>query len=181
MGGSSSDQVTGYRYFTNLLLFIGNPIEKMLGINFDKRGWLSPFVDEDGNALAQGIINSPNLYGENEGGVAGAVHVQYGRDNQEVLPFYKAYMDSKEIPASAFPYQSYLAFTGLGKVNTGNGWIDGAFGALAGHMNEAFYVGNSGYMKEMLLWPKRTRIRNDGRRQWYEVRGDGAIVCEIGA
>lgn len=36
-------------------------------------------------------------------------------------------------------------------------------------------------MKEMLLWPKRTRIRNDGRRQWYEVRGDGAIVCEIGA
>ena len=27
MGGSSS-QVTGYRYFTNLLLFIGNPIEK---------------------------------------------------------------------------------------------------------------------------------------------------------
>ena len=172
MGGSSSDQVTGYRYFTNLLLFIGNPIEKMLGINFDKRGWLSPFVDEDGNALAQGIINSPNLYGENEGGVAGAVHVQYGRDNQEVLPFYKAYMDSKEIPASAFPYQSYLAFTGLGKVNTGNGWIDGAFGALAGHMNEAFYVGNSGYMKEMLLWPKRIHVRNDGRGQWYDAKAE---------
>ena len=34
-------------------------------------------------------------------------------------------------------------------------------------------------MKEMLLWPKRTRIRNDGRRQWYEVRDDGAVVCEI--
>lgn len=180
MGGSSG-QVTGYRYFTNLLLFIGNPIEKMLGINFDKRGWISPFVDENGNALAQGVINSPNLYGENEGGVAGTVHVQYGRDKQEVLPFYKAYMDSKEIPASAFPYQSYLAFTGLGKVNTGNGWIDGAFGALAGHMNEAFYVGNSGYMKEMLLWPKRTRVRNDGRVQWYKQREDGAVVCEIGS
>ncbi len=178
--GKSNDQVIGYKYFTNFLLFIGNPIEKLLGINFDKRGWISPFVDENGNALAQGVINSPNLYGENEGGVAGAVHVQYGRDNQEVLPFYKAYMDSKEIPASAFPYQSYLAFTGLGKVNTGNGWIDGAFGALAGYMNDAFYVGNSGYMKEMLLWPKRTRIRNDGRRQWYEMRGDGAVVCEIG-
>ena len=170
MGGSSSDQVTGYRYFTNLLLFIGNPIEKLLGINFDKRGWISPFVDENGNALAQGVINSPNLYGENEGGVAGAVHVQYGRDNQEVLPFYKAYMDSKEIPASAFPYQSYLAFTGLGKVNTGNGWIDGAFGALAGYMNDAFYVGNSGYMKEMLLWPKRIHVRNDGRVQWYKPK-----------
>jgi len=36
-------------------------------------------------------------------------------------------------------------------------------------------------MKEMLLWPKRTRIRNDGRRQWYEVRSDGAVVCEIDA
>ena len=180
MGGSSS-QVTGYRYFTNLLLFIGNPIEKMLGINFDKRGWLSPFVDENSNALAQGVINSPSLFGENEGGVAGVVHVQYGTENQEVLPFYKEYMESKGLQASAYPFQSYLAFTGLGEVNTGNGWIDGAVGALAGYMNEAFYVGNSGYMKEMLLWPKRTRIRNDGRRQWYEVRGDGAVVCEIGA
>ena len=178
MGGSSS-QVTGYRYFTNLLLFIGNPIEKMLGINFDKRGWLSPFVDENSNALAQGVINSPSLFGENEGGVAGVVHVQYGTENQEVLPFYKEYMESKGLQASAYPFQSYLAFTGLGEVNTGNGWIDGAVGALAGYMNEAFYVGNSGYMKEMLLWPKRTRIRNDGRRQWYEVREDGAVVCEI--
>ena len=178
LGIGSSSQVTGYRYFTNFLMFIGNPIEKMLGINFDKRGWISPFVDENGNALAQGVINSPNLYGENEGGVAGAVHVQYGRDNQEVLPFYKAYMDSKEIPASAFPYQSYLAFTGLGKVNTGNGWIDGAFGALAGHMNEAFYVGNSGYMKEMLLWPKRIHVRNDGRAQWYDLKAEIGIFYD---
>lgn len=152
MGGSSG-QVTGYRYFTNLLLFIGNPIEKMLGINFDKRGWISPFVDENGNALAQGVINSPNLYGENEGGVAGTVHVQYGRDDQEVLLFYKAYMDSKELPASAFPYQSYLAF-------------------------KDFYVGNSGYMKEMLLWPKRIHVRNDGRGQWYDEKSEvpGTIV-----
>lgn len=154
--GGSSDQVIGYRYFTNFLLFIGNPIEKLLGINFDKRGWIDPFTDEDENILDPGVINSPSLYGETEGGVAGTVHVQYGRDDQEVLLFYKAYMDSKELPASAFPYQSYLAF-------------------------KDFYVGNSGYMKEMLLWPKRTRIRNDGRRQWYEVRGDGAVVCEIGA
>lgn len=171
MGGSSS-QVTGYRYFTNLLLFIGNPIEKMLGINFDKRGWLSPFVDENGNALAQGIINSPSLFGENEGGVAGVVHVKYGTDNQEVLPFYKDYMESKELQASAYPYQSYLAFTGLGYVNTGNGFIDGAFSTLAGYMNDAFYVGNSGYMKEMLLWPKRIHVRNDGRGQWYDAKAE---------
>ncbi len=171
MGGSSK-QVIGYQYFTNLLLFIGNPIEKMLGINFDKRGWLSPFVDENGNALAQGVINSPSLFGENEGGVTGVVHVQYGTENQEVLPFYKDYMESKELQASAYPYQSYLAFTGLGSVNTGNGFIDGAFSALAGYMNDAFYVGNSGYMKEMLLWPKRIHVRNDGREQWYDAKAE---------
>ena len=179
--GGSNDQVIGYRYFTNFLLFIGNPIEKMLGINFDKRGWLSPFVDEDGNPLNQGVINSPSLFGENEGGVAGMVNVQYGTNNQEVLPFYKDYMESIGLQASAYPYQSYLAFTGLGSVNTGNGFIDGVFNTLMPQYNNAFYVGNSGYMKEMLLWPKRTRIRNDGRRQWYEVRGDGAVVCEINA
>lgn len=154
MGGSSG-QVVGYRYFTNFLLFIGNPIENLLGINFDKRGWISPFVDENGNALAQGVIDSPNLYGENEGGVAGTVYLKTGTNEQDVVPFYKEYMDLKALPASAFPFQSYLAF-------------------------KDFYVGNSGYMKEMLIWPKRTRIRNDGRRQWYEMRGDGAVVCEIG-
>lgn len=153
--GKSSNQVIGYKYFTNFLLFIGNPIEKMLGINFDKRGWLTPLIDEAGNPLAQGVIDSQALYGETEGGVAGQIHARYGTDNQEVLPFYKEYMESKGLQASAYPFQSYLAFPD-------------------------FYVGNSGYMKEMLLWPKRTRIRNDGRRQWYEVRGDGAVVCEIG-
>jgi len=152
--GKSSDQVIGYKYFTNFLLFIGNPIEKLLGINFDKRGWLTPLVDENGNPLLQGFINSPTLYGETEGGVTGAVYLKTGTSEQEVVPFYKEYMESKELQASAYPYQSYLAF-------------------------KDFYVGNSGYMKEMLLWPKRTRIRNDGKRQWYEVRGDGAVVCEI--
>lgn len=153
--GSSSKQVIGHKYFTNLLLFVGNPIEKMLGINFDKRGWLSPFIDEDGNALAQGTIDSSNLYGENEGGVAGTVYLKTGTNEQKVTPFYKEYMDSKELPASAFPFQSYLAF-------------------------KDFYVGNSGYMKEMLLWPKRTRIRNDGREQWYITSAEREWVCEIG-
>lgn len=154
--GKSSDQVIGYRYFTNFLLFIGNPIEKLLGINFDKRGWLTPLVDENGNSLSQGFIDSPTLYGETEGGVSGAVYLKTGANDQEVVLFYKDYMESKELQASAYPYQSYLAF-------------------------KDFYVGNSGYMKEMLLWPKRTRIRNDGRRQWYEKNAKGQIVCEIGA
>ena len=156
MGGKSGGQVTGYKYSTNFFMFIGNPIEKVLAINFDKRGWLKPLVDKFNNPLPSGYIDSPYLYGENEGGVAGQIHARYGTDNQEVVSFYKEYMESKGLQASAYPFQSYLAFPD-------------------------FYVGNSGYMKEMLLWPKRTRIRNDGRRQWYEVREDGAVVCEIGS
>lgn len=155
MGGSSK-QTIGYQYFSFFLLFIGNPIEKMLGINFDKRGWHTPLIDEMGNPLSVGVIEKATLYGENEGGVAGQIHARYGTDDQEVVSFYKEYMESKGLQASAYPFQSYLAFPD-------------------------FYLGNSGYMKEMLLWPKRTRIRNDGRGQWYEVREDGAIVCEIGS
>ena len=108
--GGSSDQVTGYKYVTNFLLFIGNPIEKVLGINFDKRGWLTPLIDEMKNPLSVGTVEKPTLYGENEGGVAGQIYAKYGSDNQEIVPFYKDYMDLKELPASAYPFQSYLAF-----------------------------------------------------------------------
>lgn len=146
MGGSSK-QVIGYQYFSFFLLFIGNPIEKVLGINFDKRGWHAPLIDEMGNPLSVGVIEKATLYGENEGGVAGQIHARYGTDNQEVVSFYKDYMDSKELPASAYPFQSYLAFPD-------------------------FYVGNSGYMKEMLLWPKRIHVRNDGRAQWYDAKAE---------
>lgn len=145
--GKSNDQVIGYKYFTNFLLFIGNPIEKLLGINFDKRGWIDPFTDEDESILDPGVINSPTLYGETEGGVAGAVYLKTGTNDQEVVPFYKDYMESKELQASAYPYQSYLAF-------------------------KDFYVGNSGYMKEMLLWPKRIHVRNDGQAQWYDLKAE---------
>lgn len=155
MGGSSK-QVTGYRYFANFLLFIGNPIEKVLGINFDKRGWQTPLIDEQKNALPVGVVNLPNLYGENEGGVAGKIHARYGTENPDPVDFYSSYLAENDLPPLAYPYQSYLAFPD-------------------------FYLGNSGYMKEMLLWVKRTRIRNDGREQWYKVREDGAAVCEIGA
>ena len=147
MGGKSGGQVTGYKYSTNFIMLIGNPIEKVLGINFDKRGWLTPLIDKMKNPLSVGIVEKPTLYGENEGGVVGQIHARYGTDNQQVVSFYKDYMDSKELPASAYPFQSYLAF-------------------------KDFYVGNSGYMKEMLLWPKRIHVRNDGRGQWYDEKAE---------
>ncbi|WP_180163566.1 phage tail protein [Acinetobacter sp. YH12069] len=153
MGGSSK-QVTGYRYFANFLLFIGNPIEKVLGINFDKRGWQTPLIDEEKNPLAIGDVNLPNLYGENEGGVAGQIHARYGTANPQPVDFYRSYLAKNDLPPLAYPYQSCLAF-------------------------KDFYLGNSGYMKEMLLWPKRTRIRNDGREQWYATGVERPWVCEI--
>ncbi|WP_336148300.1 hypothetical protein [Acinetobacter ursingii] len=146
MGGSSK-QVTGYRYFANFLLFIGNPIEKVLGINFDKRGWQTPLIDEQKNPLSIGEVKLPNLYGENEGGVAGKIHARYGTENPDPVDFYSSYLAENDLPPLAYPYQSYLAF-------------------------KDFYLGNSGYMKEMLLWPKRIHVRNDGGAQWYDEKAE---------
>lgn len=171
MGGSSS-QTIGQRYFAKIAVFIGNPIEKLIGINFDNRGW----IYKPDNNESSFRIEKQNLYGGEEGGVAGFVDIQTGTADQLPNVFYKA--DFPKV--SGYPYQSYLVFRGLGQRVSG-GIIGGIAGIIMGrqHYSVSFYLGNSGYMKEMLLWPKRTRIRNDGRRQWYEVRGDGAIVCEI--
>lgn len=171
MGGSSK-QVTGYRYFANFLLFIGNPIEKVLGINFDKRGWQTPLIDEQKNPLSIGEVKLPNLYGENEGGVAGKIHARYGTGNPDPVDFYSSYLAKNDLPPLAYPYQSYLAFTGLGTPDFGGGWVGNIIGAAHGYYNNAFYLGNSGYMKEMLLWVKRIHVRNDGRPQWYDKKAE---------
>lgn len=154
MGGSSS-QVVGYRYYAKFAAFIGNRIEKFIGINFDNRGWIVKDQDDASSILN---IDKPYLYGENEGGVYGDIEIYNGTPDQQPSATYQEYFPL----VSGYPYQSYLVFHG-------------------GSDNKGFYLGNSGYMKEMLFWVKRTRVRNDGRGQWYEVRGDGAVVCEIDA
>ena len=185
MGGSSK-QVTGYRYFANFLLFIGNPIEKVLGINFDKRGWKTGKRVPMGTNGELCYLHLPNLYGENEGGVSGVLNIKHGSKIQTVDSAYTKYMNSISLPASAYPYQSYISFSGSELASQFQGMTDEELQDLADEYEDGivpgkgFYLGNSGYMKEMLLWVKRTRIRNDGRKQWYEVRGDGAVVCEIG-
>lgn len=172
MGGSSS-QTIGQRYFAKLTTFIGNPIEKLIGINFDNRGWIFK-PDNDETFLR---VESPNLYGDKEGGVAGFIDIHTGTADQ--LPNANYSADFPKV--SGYPFQSYLVFRGLGRGVSAGGVVGEIAGIIAKrhHYNKSFYHGNSGYMKEMLLWPKRTRVRNDGRRQWYEVREDGAVVCEI--
>lgn len=163
--GKSSSQVVGYRYYAKFAAFIGNRIEKLIGINFDNRKWvIHDPLKHPPNLLP---VLEGNLFGESEGGVSGNVDIHFGYPNQEPNAEYQKYFPL----VSGYPYQSYLVFRGLVATNPFTGSQTTAPG---------FYLGNSGYMKEMLLWVKRTRVRNDGRGQWYEVRGDGAVVCEIG-
>ena len=160
MGGSSG-QVTGYRYYANFLLFIGNPIEKLLSINFDKRGWV-PYNQFSTESMLN--IDEAYMYGENEGGVFGDIDIYTGTSTQEVNTTYKNYMESIGLQASAYPYQSYLVFRG------------GPAARWTPIYGQPFYLGNSGYMKEMLLWPKRIHVRNDGSAQWYGQKAPIGLV-----
>lgn len=149
MGGSSKKQTVGHKYYASFFLVLGNVVETFLGINFDKRGWLNfPLVEsEDDHGYSYiSAIEQPNLYGENEGGVEGIVYVRKGSDNKPV-PVYESRMNELGFKASVYPYQSYLVF-------------------------KDFYLGNSGYMKEMLLHPKRIHIKNNGDDQWYDEKSE---------
>lgn len=165
MGGSSS-QTIGQRYFAKLTAFIGNPIEKLIGINFDNRGWIFK-ADNDESFLR---VESPNLYGDKEGGVAGFIDVHTGTADQLPNATYSA--DFPKV--SGYPFQSYLVFRGLGRGVSAGGVVGEIAGIIAKrhHYNKSFYHGNSGYMKEMLLWPQRIHVRNDGRPQWYDEKAE---------
>lgn len=166
LGIGRSSQTTGYRYYAKFAAFIGNRIEKFIGINFDNRKWV--LHDPTKHPVNMLPVREGNLFGENEGGVAGDIDIHFGYPDQEPNLEYQ-----KHFPlVSGYPYQSYLLFRGY---NFQDPFLGHTF------TTPGFYLGNSGYMKEMLLWVKRTRVRNDGRVQWHEVRGDGAVVCEIGA
>ena len=161
MGGSSS-QTIGQRYFAKLTTFIGNPIEKLIGINFDNRGWIFK-PDNDESFLR---VESPSLYGDKEGGVAGFIDIHTGTADQLPNTTYSA--DFPKV--SGYPFQSYLLFRGLGKKPATSGGIGQFTQGSPKHYNGSFYHGNSGYMKEMLLWPQRVHVRNDGRPQWYDEK-----------
>ncbi|MFW1959164.1 hypothetical protein [Acinetobacter johnsonii] len=173
MGGSSS-QTIGQRYFAKLTTFIGNPIEKLIGINFDNRGWIFK-PDNDESFLR---VESPNLYGDKEGGVAGFIDIHTGTADQLPNTTYSA--DFPKV--SGYPFQSYLLFRGLGKGVSSGGVVGEIAGIIAKrhHYNKSFYHGNSGYMKEMLLWPQRVHVRNDGRPQWYDEKAEIGEIRVIG-
>jgi len=164
MGGSSK-QTVGYKYFAGLQVVIGSCIEQILNINPDNRGWINSPTQLD--ILKQGdttiYFNEPDLFGgdKQEGGWVGYVDIHTGRPEYLRQNEYLAAQDSEFV--SAFPYLSYLVFRGNS--------LDKGFQL----------VSMSGMLKEVLYWPKRTQIKDDGSEQWYKVRSsDNAIVCEIG-
>lgn len=155
--GKSSSQVVGYRYYAKFAAFIGNRIEKLIGINFDNRKWvIHDPLKHPPNLLP---VLEGNLFGENEGGVSGNVDIHFGYPNQGPNTEYQKYFPL----VSGYPYQSYLVFRSL----TG-----GAPSLGEGLSPAGFYLGNSGYMKEMLLWVKRIHVKNDGSAQWYDIRAE---------
>lgn len=164
LGIGKTSQVTGYRYYAKFAAFIGNRIEKFLGINFDNRGWILKGESDPTPVLE---VRSGNLFGENEGGVAGDIDIHIGTPNQEPSLEYQKYFPL----VSGYPYQSYLLFRGH---NFQDPFLGHTF------TTPGFYLGNSGYMKEMLLWVKRTRVRNDGHGQWYPTTELRPFICEIG-
>ena len=168
--GKSSKQTVGYKYFAGLQVALGNCIEQILNINPDNRGWiLSDRIYQD--ILKEGDaslgIAMPNIFGgdKQEGGWVGMIEIHTGRPEYIRQNEYLAEHDSELV--SSFPYLSYVVFKGY--------TIDKGFQL----------VSMSGILKEVLYWPKRTRIKDDGSEQWYksylDEDGDEIIVCEIGA
>lgn len=160
-----SDQTVGYRYFTGLMVVIGNRLEKLININPDNRGWIlnkSQQLESNGTIS----INKPDLFGgdKQEGGWVGQIDVHLGADNQ-LKNEYLALHDSELI--SAFPNLSYLVYRGY-------------------DLNKGFQVVSmSGMLKEVLYWVKRIHVKNNGELQWhdskaeigtYEWQNDGHLV-----
>lgn len=171
MGGSSKSQTVGYKYFASIAVAIGNRIEDLIGINFDKRGWQVGTRTDLGLKGIDCYINKPSIYGENEGGVRGNIRIHLGQDDQEADEWYQQYFPL----VSAYPNQSYLVFGAPVDVNTsiniGSGLLQSIFDNL-NYTQNGFYVGNSGFLKEMMLWPKRIHVKNDGSAQWYDEKAE---------
>lgn len=182
MGGSSK-QTIGYKYFGGMMLAIGNRIEKLIDINPDERGWI--MTPEQKRILDSGdsqvIINNPDLFGgdNQEGGMIGALKVYTGKNDQ--LPDeYLVNQINNDI--SGYPNLSYLVFSGI-EYKKIIDWMP-PIPTNSRSLSRGFYwCSMSGMLKDMMLWVKRTRIKNDGSRQWFEYsyrENKKIIVCEIG-
>ena len=112
-----------------------------------------------------------------EGGVSGVIDIHIGSQNQEPNPHYQAHDEL----ISGFPYRSYLVFRGKNNIAErmpGESLLT-YLARLRSKQGHSFYHGNTNFMKDVLIWPKRTRVQNTGEEQWYKQNTSGDIVCEM--
>ena len=177
MGGKSGgDQVTGYQYNANLVVMIGNRIEELKAINFDKRGWQindEQIADPRAKMLSDATYNftQPGIYGKDEGGVAGSLGLRIGNASPVADNKYAEYLQSKEFPSLSYPYLSYLVFKGRKPAA-----VSSLIKSSSPISESGFYFGNNPFLKEMMLWVKRIHVRNDGRAQWYDPKAEIGIM-----
>lgn len=186
MGGSSGgSQVTGYKYFAIIPRAIGCPIENFIGINVDNRGWhygtRTPLevAISDTETVTYGVnisVNAPNLFGKEEGGISGNIQVFFGTNEQPPHPSYATHMVANgRHPVAYQGSLSYMVFGGgeFNKtVNVGGMVGDILNGKVITSKQSSFYFGNTGYLHQILLWPKRVNIRPSLREQWYVEKAE---------
>lgn len=88
MGGSSKKQTVGYRYYFDIHMGLGLPIDELTQIRADNKTAWSGSISENG----QININAPQLFGgdSGEGGLQGTMDVLFGQEDQGVLPRLKS-------------------------------------------------------------------------------------------
>ena len=162
MGGSSS-QVVGYKYYAGLMVAIGNRIERFIGFNADKRGWI--VADKTENQAIK--VDLPDLFGGDgkEGGFVGYIDLHIGSDDQAQNEYLAKHVSAD---VSAYPNLSYLVYRGA---NDGTPFTE--------NLDKGFQlVSMSGMMKEVLYWVSRINVKNDGTEQWYKLK---APILDIGS
>ncbi|WP_336938996.1 hypothetical protein [Acinetobacter modestus] len=160
--GKSSSQVVGYKYYAGLMVALGNRIERFIGFNADKRGWIA--VEKTANETIQ--VNLPDLFGgdEKEGGFVGYIDLHVGTDDQEQNEYLAKHVSPN---VSAYPNLSYLVYRGARIFRP----YFGADPLFVEDLNKGFHlVSMSGMMKEVLYWVSRINVKNDGTEQWYKPK-----------
>lgn len=168
--GKSSSQVVGYKYYAGLMVAIGNRIERFIGFNADKRGWIA--VEKTENQAIK--VDLPDLFGgdEKEGGFVGYIDLHLGSDDQEQNEYLAKHVSAD---VSAYPNLSYLVYRGARIFKP----YLGADPIFVEDLNKGFQlVSMSGMMKEVLYWVSRINVKNDGTEQWYKPK---APILDIGS
>lgn len=151
MGGGSSAQVVGYKYYAGMHMILSHgPIDGIRTFEVDKKLVWSGLAQDD-----QININQPGLFGGDtrEGGIVGNVDVESGKDDQTQ----NDYLQSKII-------EDLPAFRGV-----------------VGVILRGLYLGVNPYLKKWAFRAQRVFVRQNGIDQWYSAKAPLPIIQEPAA